>query len=184
MIRFCYFHFISVLLSLPNGSVFCLTNNGLRRRGKVRGFLRRGHIIPFRPRSCPPFSLRRRIIGRVCASLAVPSGAYLTARLSPRHRGKVHTRSIPVGRVYSVVNEQEGKRSPQLRWTKKRHFHKQISKKVWNLHLVHNCRLMSPHFCSRKNRHFGNQIPNVLLFFTKSVIIPLFFQIISSILAT
>ena len=74
MIRFCYFHFISVLLSLPNGSVF-LTNNGSRRRGKVRGFLRRGHIIPFRPRSCPRFRC-----GGVSSSVFVLRSPFLSER--------------------------------------------------------------------------------------------------------
>ena len=104
-----------------------MTDGGSRRCGKVHSFLRHGHRSS--PTAfLPPFSLRRRIIGCVCALLAVPFGACLSARLSPRYHGKVHTRSIPVGRFYSVVKEQEGKRSPHFYSRKKRRFCKKVMK--------------------------------------------------------
>lgn len=66
-------------------------------------------IDPLRPRSCPRFRFGGVSSGVFVLRSPVPLGACLSARLSLRHRGKVHTRSIPVGRVYSIVKEQEEK---------------------------------------------------------------------------
>ena len=82
---------------------------------------------PFPTAFLPPFLLRRRIIGCVCASLAGSS------------------RSVPFGTPFPLASWQ----SPHPIYP--------CRKVLFNCQRTGGKR--SPHFCSRKNRHFGNQFP-------------------------
>ena len=84
--RFCYFHFISILLSLPHGEHIFLTNNGSRRCGKVHGFLRHGHR-----------SLSDRVPVPVFASAAYHRACLCFARRFLSERAFRHT--FPLGIV-------------------------------------------------------------------------------------
>ena len=76
----------------------------------------------------PPFSLRRRIIGCVCASLAGSSRSVPFGTPFPLASWQSPHPIYPCRKVLFNCQRTGGKRSPQYHWQKNRHFGNQIPK--------------------------------------------------------
>ena len=85
-------------------------------------------IDPFPTAFLPPFSLRRRIIGCVCASLAGSSRSVPFGTPFPLASWQSPHPIYPCRKVLFNCQRTGGKRSPHFYSRKKRHFRKKVMK--------------------------------------------------------